>query len=58
MTTHDHPRPTQAIVRMHPLTTEPSSSSPLDSEWAAPLLPLTACNLDACVRDAQALVQR
>lgn len=28
------------------------------SEWAAPLLPLTACNLPACVRDAQVLAQR
>lgn len=48
---------------MHPSTTDDegattttSSSGP--SEWAAPLLPLTACNLPACVRDAQALAER
>lgn len=51
---------TQAIVRMHPpdTTTTPLPSPLTISEWAAPLLPLTACNLDACVRDAQALAER
>lgn len=28
------------------------------SEWAVPLLPLTACNLGECVRDAWRLAKR
>ena len=49
---------------MHPrtdsdgVTITSSCGSSNISEWAAPLLPLMACNLPACVRDAQVLAQR